>query len=303
MTNLQSYLLCIQLILTIFLAYQLVRYRKKFIFFAVIILLVLNFRIFSEIKNFYFFKHSYPSSQASKAPPLNLYFAKLNSLSSLSNLKQQISDTKANVLIIKNYNPSITGNLISALRTSAEMKILEYHKADFDLLLLTEFKWEIIQDNFDQQQSLPSYFVARIELNQETKTKLLFLNALDPLIEDNFHTNKAYCRRLATLVKNNQEPHIVVGSFLATPHSQCYNWFTTKERAYDSLWGKGLVQTWKADSYLINLKLDHIFYNKFWNLNSASTLPSIDRFHFPQSASFTFDHNFSKSALANSDKS
>ncbi len=266
-------------------------------------MLVLDYRIFADIKNFYFYPENPPFSSGVEEPKVNIYFAKLGSLDSLEELKKQIKNSQANLILLKNYNPTISLALIQTLKTTEQINVLHYKKHDFDLLIFSQLDLEDIQQNFDQEQELPNYLIAKIRLNQTITTNFIFFNALSPLIESNFHNNKAYCRRLATVVKNSQEPQIVVGSFLATPHSLCYNWFTAKERTKDVLWGKGFVKTWKVNNPLLNLKLDHIFYNSFWRLTNSASLPSLDQVHFPQSASFTFDQSFSNSALGNSDKS
>jgi endonuclease/exonuclease/phosphatase (EEP) superfamily protein YafD len=219
----------------------------------------------------------------------------------------------------------LTANVLQENKKS-DLLIAEINTLKPDLILLTEVnqRWlnqlnETTNKMFKYKHEIPldnAYGMAlysNLEL-KNTETKFLVSDSI-PSIETELlsksgdliqlfaihptppipHQNTMSTNRDAEMMmiaKKSMEaklPVIVLGDFNDVAWSETSKLFSRVSRLLDSRIGRGMFNTFSAESYIMKWPLDHIFISSEFRLKKIEVRESISSDHYPLYTEFTFE--------------
>lgn len=103
------------------------------------------------------------------------------------------------------------------------------------------------------------------------------LSLIPAASQDDFFLSKVTSRRLATLMRYQSEPRVVVGDFNASPFAPLVNMYPRQLGFRSVMYGQGLVRTFDLEEPMVRLTLDNAFVSKDIRVSAFETLEGISR--------------------------
>lgn len=278
--NLSGYYIFFQVLLIFLITFNFIKIKKHKI---ILLTILLFFAINSLFKLSLFFLPTENNLSASRQDVSKYYYANLSGLEDYTKFKSQISEHKADVILL--LEAEITNDFNNFA------KAYPYRREVYDigsLKMLMLSKYPFVGDSITTVgEEYPEFIIQKIHFN-EKEVNVLLWHARQPLLPENFHVNKVLCRRLANIVRHSDEKYLVFGDFNATPFSNCYKFFSKTDSLSNAMFGRGMQSTWHAKNPFINLTLDHIFYTKNIINYDYKRLGPLNSDHYPILTTFSF---------------
>lgn len=180
------------------------------------------------------------------------------------------TDVKWMMAIKKDLNSSYTDEVEVPKDNTYGM--LLYSKLE---LFDTEIKY-LVSD------SIPSIHT-KFKLASNDTIQLYAIHPTPPMPQENpLSTDRdAEMMMIAKLALDSKYPVIVIGDFNDVAWSQTSKLFQSVSRLLDLRKGRGLYNTYNADSYFMRWPLDHIFISSDFKLKKVELCEDVNSDHFP----------------------
>ena len=155
----------------------------------------------------------------------------------------------------------------------------------FGLAVYSKFSLEEIQVTLPQR--IPEVIVANIHF-QDKILSLGVLHTLPPQA-GRILPNHVLLNALTDATRDIRGPLIFAGDFNATPYSNIFHDFLSRNQLLSAQYGYGYEKTWTTFSPFLLFTLDHILYRGPLTVTEFKRLPTIGSDHFPLLARFAID--------------
>lgn len=127
---------------------------------------------------------------------------------------------------------------------------------------------------------LPAVIIQELELSDAVRVMVYVVHTYPPVSAATHSENYVILRRLASQIKHDDRPTILVGDLNATPFSRHLSLFD-QAGLRDVMHGRGAYRTWNANTNWLRFKIDYIFYKGGIAPREAGVLGPIGSDHFP----------------------
>ena len=130
--------------------------------------------------------------------------------------------------------------------------------------------------------SVPSIHT-KIKITANDTIQLYAIHPTPPMPQENPSSTDrdAEMMMIAKLALDSKYPVIVIGDFNDVAWSETSKLFQSVSRLLDIRKGRGLYNTYSADSYIMRWPLDHIFISSDFKLNKMERCDDVNSDHFP----------------------
>jgi endonuclease/exonuclease/phosphatase (EEP) superfamily protein YafD len=203
--------------------------------------------------------------------------------------------------VVRNANPDI----ILAMEVNqwwiGELEILKQdypyvmeqpNDVAYGMALYSKFSIKDTQIKYLKHKNVPS-FHSRVELKSGKEFMLYAVHPVAPMPSDKYPDNVGEAEieliRVGELVSQNQLPSMVAGDFNDVSWSNTSRLFGNDGQLNNVRLGRGLFNTFDANSSILRWPLDHYYVTKEFKLVDLKRLDKIGSDHFPIIAKFLLD--------------
>lgn len=160
----------------------------------------------------------------------------------------------------------------------------------YGMLLLSRYQLLDSKIKFLVSDSIPSIH-SRIKINDTLSIQLHCVHPTPPMPQENPKSTDrdSELMQIAIMCKERDIPVIVLGDFNDVAWSQTSKLFHNVSELLDVRIGRGLYNTYSAQSWIFRWPLDHLFVSEEFRVKSLKNGSNISSDHFPFYAELTFE--------------
>ncbi|WP_036841417.1 endonuclease/exonuclease/phosphatase family protein [Polaribacter sp. Hel_I_88] len=146
------------------------------------------------------------------------------------------------------------------------------------------------QTNYLVSDSIPS-IEAKVILKEGDTLQLYAIHPTPPMPQENAMSTNRDTEMMMTAKMSLEAdfPVIVLGDFNDVAWSETSQLFKSVSELLDPRIGRGLYNTYSADSYILKWPLDHIFISKEFRVKKMEVRKDINSDHYPLYTEFSFE--------------
>jgi len=168
----------------------------------------------------------------------------------------------------------------------------------YGMLLYSKFELLESQVKYLVDDSIPSIHT-KLKLPNSDIIQLFAIHPTPPVPKENTYSTDrdAELMIVANLAKDSKIPVIVLGDLNDVAWSETSSLFKKVSELLDARIGRGLYNTYSAESFILRWPLDHIFVSEAFRYKSMRVCNSIDSDHFPLYMSLIYEPELAKEQL------
>ncbi len=257
--------------------------------------------------------------QFSKLAPYTFFYEKEVNNATLTDTKNRVKLLTANVLqkneqdkelikIIKDLNPdilifteanqrwqnAITSNISTEYKYKVEMPL----ENTYGILMYSKFELIEPQVKFMVTDTIPSIHT-KFKMSSGEVAQLYAVHPTPPMPQENPLSTDRDAELMLTveLARKSILPVIVIGDFNDVAWSPITELFQRTSELLDIRVGRGLYNTFNADSYFLRWPLDHIYVSPEFRVADILNCDNINSDHFPYYTELYFEPKGAKEQL------
>ncbi len=127
-------------------------------------------------------------------------------------------------------------------------------------------RWPVLEPaTHSLGDNIRAAFIGKIQKEKDPFLLVAF-DTLPPLSEVARYHNRLLSRRIATIVRHESNPVIILTDFNATPYSGSYQSFLDGARVQDAMYGQGYLGTWNSQVPFLKFPIDYVWYRAPWRV-------------------------------------
>ena len=221
-----------------------------------------------------------------------------------ANVLQENTNSAVLIEEIKNLDPDIVlltevnARWISELNKEAVQPYKYTHEVPLDnaygMALYSKFQLANTTTNYLVSDSIPS-IASKLILKNGDSIQLYAIHPTPPMPQEKSMSTARDAEMMIIAKKSleNTLPIIVFGDFNDVAWSETSQLFKRVSQLLDSRIGRGLYNTYSAESYLMKWPLDHIFTSTEFRLKRMEVRKDIASDHYPLYTEFTYEPSIS----------
>ena len=202
----------------------------------------------------------------------------------------EVKSINADVLLLTEVNNDWLDNLSNNLKSRYAHKIEYPLDNTYGIMLYSKFPLVNPKVKFLVSDSIPSIHT-KIKISDSLVIQLYGIHPTPPMPQENSKsTNRdSELMQIALLSKNRSLPVIVLGDFNDVAWSRTSRLFHSVSELLDIRIGRGLFNTYNAESWVLRWPLDHIFISEEFRVRDLKKGSDISSDHFPFYTEITFE--------------
>lgn len=202
----------------------------------------------------------------------------------------EINSLQPDVILLTEVNK----RWINELNNSATNSYKYKHEIPLDnaygMALYSNLELIKPQTNYLVSDSIPSIEV-KVILKDGDTIQLYAIHPTPPMPQENVMSTDRDTEMMMTakMSLDAKLPVIVLGDFNDVAWSETSKLFKSVSELLDARIGRGLYNTYSADSYLMKWPLDHIFVSKEFRVNKMEVRKDVNSDHYPLYTEFSFE--------------
>jgi endonuclease/exonuclease/phosphatase (EEP) superfamily protein YafD len=183
-------------------------------------------------------------------------------------------------------------NELESLKEDYPFDLEQPNEEAYGMALYSKFPLKNTQIKYLKHKNVPS-FHCRVVLESGKEFMLYAVHPVAPMPSDKYPDNVGEAEielvRVGELVSQNQLPSMVAGDFNDVSWSNTSRLFGNDGKLNNVRLGRGLYNTFDANSSIMRWPLDHYYMTKEFKLVEIKRLNKIGSDHFPIFAKFVLD--------------
>lgn len=276
-------------VLTYLLKFDFKNYKDYFFITALIICLTyqsIKIYPYTKLGNFTVFN-------ASKSSKKELSFFTSNVLQENKNYQKVIDKLKmydSDIMLFTETNVAWQKNIKRSISNQYRYHIEFPLNNTYGMLLYSKLELIEPEVKFLVSDSVPSIHT-KVKLKSGEIIQLYAIHPTPPMPQENpMSTDRdAEMMKIALASRDNKLPVVVIGDFNDVAWSQSSKLFNRVSGLLDIRKGRGLFNTFDANSFILRWPLDHIFISNEFRLKKLKVVDDVSSDHFPLYAKLTFE--------------
>lgn len=239
----------------------------------------------------------YEINMASKNAKTNLSIYAANVLQNNENKKLVIQDAtlkSADVLLFTETNQNWTEKLNESFHGHYEYQIEVPLENTYGMTMYSKYELFEPMVKYMVEDTIPSIHTKLILPTKDT-IQIFAIHPAPPTPQHNPSSvdRDAEMMKVAMLTRSSKYPVVVMGDFNDVAWSETTELFQRVSGLLDSRKGRGLYNTYNADSYIMRWPLDHVFSSAAFRVIDIKVGEDIGSDHFPFYTNFSFEPTLS----------
>jgi endonuclease/exonuclease/phosphatase (EEP) superfamily protein YafD len=272
------------------------RKSKKDYFFLTILIVCCGFQ-FYKIHTYTFVKPiELSDSSENVKTDLKLYSCNVFQKNEDKSLViTDIESLQPDVVLLTEVNSSWANALEHSFLHSYSFKEIVPLENTYGIALYSNLDLIDIETRFVVSDSIPSIH-GKIKLKNGTLVQFHAIHPTPPVPQENDMSTNRDAEMMITAKMSNERklPTIVFGDFNDVPWSETTELFKTVSRLLDPRIGRGLYNSYDANSVILKWPLDHMFISEEFRLKRFETRNDVNSDHYPMYAEFSFEPNLAE---------
>lgn len=196
---------------------------------------------------------------------------------------------KPDIIILTEVNKRWVSELSNAVKPYTYKHEIPQDNT-YGMALYSKLKLTNVKTNFLVSDSIPS-IEAKVILSTGDSIQLYAIHPTPPMPQENpMSTNRdTEMMMIAKMSLKSKLPVIVLGDFNDVAWSETSKLFKRVSELLDGRIGRGLYNTYSAESYVLRWPLDHIFISKEFRIKKMEVREDVNSDHFPLFTEFTYE--------------
>lgn len=205
-------------------------------------------------------------------------------------LISQIKKFKADILLFTETDKIWQNKIRGVIESTYDNKVEVPKDNTYGMLMYSKYELLDTQVKYLVSDSIPSIH-AKLRLPSNDIIQIYAIHPTPPMPQENpMSTDRdAEMMMIAIMALESEYPVIVVGDFNDVAWSETSKLFQNVSRLLDVRKGRGLFNTYNADSFLLRWPLDHIFISSDFKLKHIERCDDIGSDHFPLLTNLTYE--------------
>ena len=199
-----------------------------------------------------------------------------------------VRESEADLVLVMEVN-EWWNNELKSLKNSYPNVITRANKEAYGMVLLSKLPINDTSIKYLKHENVPSFHVI-VELRSGKKFSFHGVHPVAPMPSDKYPDNVGEAEvellKVGNLVAEEELPSIVAGDFNDVSWSHTARLFGSSGELKNVRLGRGLYNTFNANSKIMRWPLDHYFVTEEFQLVSLKRLSKIGSDHFPMYAEF-----------------
>ncbi|MDN3494237.1 endonuclease/exonuclease/phosphatase family protein [Winogradskyella bathintestinalis] len=197
-------------------------------------------------------------------------------------LKTMYKDINADIMLFTETDSKWTNALNADMSPIFGHTIKVPKENTYGMLLYSRLELFDSEVKYLVSDSVPSIHT-KLKLSTNDTIQLYAIHPTPPMPEENPTSSgrDTEMMMIAKLALDSKYPVIVIGDFNDVAWSQTSKLFQSVSRLLDVRKGRGLYNTFSADSYILRWPLDHIFISSEFKLTKVVRCDDINSDHYP----------------------
>ena len=191
---------------------------------------------------------------------------------------QLVRETKPDAVLLLEVN-SDWMNALEALKAEYPYVQARQREDNFGIALFSRIPLEEVRIEYAPQAEVP-FVVARFNASGRTMT-LIGAHTLPPATRRYARLRDQQMGMLASLVRRQEGPVVVIGDLNMTSWSPVFRDFVRAADLRDSRKGFGIQPTWPTDNPLLRIPIDHCLVSAEVTVVHREVGPNVGSDHFP----------------------
>lgn len=207
-------------------------------------------------------------------------------------LLSQIEQYDADVLLFTETDRVWTSKIKPKVNSNYSYQVEVPKDNTYGMLLYSKFELFDTEVKYMVSDSVPSIHT-KVKLPDNTIVQIYAIHPTPPMPQENPSSTDrdAEMMMIAKLALESDYPVVVIGDFNDVAWSVTSKLFQNVSRLLDVRKGRGLFNTYNADSFLLRWPLDHIFISSDFKLKHIERCDDINSDHFPLLTELTYEPN------------
>ncbi|WP_179344922.1 endonuclease/exonuclease/phosphatase family protein [Winogradskyella ursingii] len=205
-------------------------------------------------------------------------------------LNNTCKQTNADVLLFTETNEAWKTHITKGLSPSYKGQVEVPKDNTYGMLLYSKFELFDTHVKYLVSDSVPSIHT-KLKLTEKDTVQIYAIHPTPPMPQENPSSadRDAEMMMIAQMALKSKYPVIVIGDFNDVAWSQTSKLFQNVSRLLDVRKGRGLYNTYDANSYIMRWPLDHIFLSNEFRLDEVRRCQDVHSDHFPLYTKFSFE--------------
>ncbi len=197
-------------------------------------------------------------------------------------LNEQISEFNPDIMLFTETNKTWIKHIKDSLSSDYTYSVDVPWNNSYGMMLLSKFELFDTEIKYLVSDSIPSIHT-KIKLNTKDTLQIYAIHPTPPMPQENAMSSDrdTEMMMIAKMALDSKYPVIVVGDFNDVAWSETSILFQNVSRLLDVRKGRGLYNTFSADSYIMRWPLDHIFISSHFRLKSVRKCKDVGSDHYP----------------------
>lgn len=231
--------------------------------------------------------------EATKASKASIKLFTANVLQDNENSEKLFAEVKkynADLLLLTEVNKSWQQNIITSLPVGYKYKVEYPLNNTYGMVLYSKLPLIDPEIKFLVNDSIPSIHT-KVELRSKDLVQIFAIHPTPPMPQENPKSTDrdSEMMQIAFLSRKSKLPVVVLGDFNDVAWSESSKLFQRVSELIDIRKGRGLFNTYNANSFLLRWPLDHVFISEEFRYIDAERVDDIDSDHFPIYAHLSFE--------------
>ncbi|MBT8319848.1 MAG: endonuclease/exonuclease/phosphatase family protein [Gramella sp.] len=200
-------------------------------------------------------------------------------------------DTDADIMIVMEVNDWWL-DALETLKDDYEFVVEQPNDEAYGMAIYSRLAFKNVQKKYIKHKNVPSYHI-NVELESGKEFMLHAVHPVAPMPSDKYPDNVGDAEielvRVGEMVAAESLPAMVAGDFNDVSWSNTSRLFEEDGELNNVRLGRGLFNTFDANSSFLRWPLDHYFVSKEFQLVEIKLLDKIGSDHFPIYAKFVID--------------
>lgn len=265
--------------------------KKDYAFLSVLVVCLL-FQ-FTKIYPYTAFADYEVLNAESENQSLSIYTANvLQKNTNHSSLLSQVNQYDADIILFTETDKIWKNSIKQAIKSDYNYGVEVPKDNTYGMLFYSKFEMLDTKVKYLVSDSIPSVHT-KIKLPSGDVIQIYAIHPTPPMPQENpLSTDRdAEMMMIAKLALDSEYPVIVIGDFNDVAWSETSLLFQNVSRLLDVRKGRGLYNTYNADSFLLRWPLDHIFISSDFKLKHIERCDDIDSDHFPLMTKLSYEPN------------
>ena len=236
-------------------------------------------------------KDIYTSEEINPKAPISIYTANvLQSNKKRELLIADIKEKKPDVILLVETDTNWRDYVVEHLNDNYKYKVEAPQANTYGMLMYSKYKLINPQVKFLVDKGIPSIHTKMLLPSKDT-IQLYSIHPTPPMPQHNpLSTDRdSEMMKIANLSRTSTFPVLVMGDFNDVAWSNTTSLFQNVGELLDIRKGRGVYNTYNANSLIFRWPLDHIFCSKEFRLISLKLGEDINSDHLPTYAKFSFE--------------